>query len=83
MDADVITIEFARSSLGLLKVVGEFDYANELGPGLYDIHSPNVPEVIEIKTRLEQMAEVISSDQLWVNLGCGLKTRSWQEANRH
>lgn len=81
LDADVITIESARSDLRLLKVFsgdGE-GYPNEIGPGIYDIHSPNVPERSELVARLHQLLEVIPPEKLWVNPDCGLKTRNWAE----
>lgn len=79
MDADVITIENARSGLELLRAFADFDYPNEIGPGVYDIHSPRVPTREEIVTLLEQAAGVIPADHLWVNPDCGLKTRDWPE----
>ncbi|WP_250459813.1 5-methyltetrahydropteroyltriglutamate--homocysteine S-methyltransferase [Microbulbifer litoralis] len=86
LDADVITIESARSDLRLLEVFagdaslsGRGGYPNEIGPGIYDIHSPNVPERAELVARLEKMAEVVTVERLWVNPDCGLKTRSWAE----
>ncbi|MCO1334488.1 5-methyltetrahydropteroyltriglutamate--homocysteine S-methyltransferase [Microbulbifer sp. OS29] len=81
LDADVITIESARSDLRLLsafaKKVG--GYPNEIGPGIYDIHSPNVPERGELVERLKKIAEVVPVERLWVNPDCGLKTRNWAE----
>ncbi|WOX04856.1 5-methyltetrahydropteroyltriglutamate--homocysteine S-methyltransferase [Microbulbifer pacificus] len=81
LDADVITIESARSDLRLLQVfAGEGgSYPNEIGPGIYDIHSPNVPERKELVSRLYQLLEVIPQEKLWINPDCGLKTRSWAE----
>ncbi|MCA0899289.1 5-methyltetrahydropteroyltriglutamate--homocysteine S-methyltransferase [Microbulbifer agarilyticus] len=81
LDADVITIESARSDLRLLDVfAGENGgYPNEIGPGIYDIHSPNVPEREELQARLQQLLKVIPKEKLWVNPDCGLKTRSWAE----
>ncbi|MBY6190525.1 5-methyltetrahydropteroyltriglutamate--homocysteine S-methyltransferase [Microbulbifer agarilyticus] len=81
LDADVITIESARSDLRLLDVfAGENGgYPNEIGPGIYDIHSPNVPEREELKERLQQLLKVIPKEKLWVNPDCGLKTRNWAE----
>lgn len=79
MDADVITIENARSGLELLRAFAEFDYPNEIGPGVYDIHSPRVPTLEEIVSLLKEAAGVIPEDHLWVNPDCGLKTRDWPE----
>ncbi|MFD1215430.1 MULTISPECIES: 5-methyltetrahydropteroyltriglutamate--homocysteine S-methyltransferase [Microbulbifer] len=81
LDADVITIESARSDLRLLQAFAgdEGGYPNEIGPGIYDIHSPNVPDRAELVTRLQQLLEVIPLEKLWVNPDCGLKTRNWSE----
>ena len=79
MDADVISIEASRSKMKLLKAFRDFKYPNEIGPGVYDIHSPRVPSVDEIKTLIEMAMEVIPYDRLWVNPDCGLKTRNWPE----
>ncbi|MDE4920367.1 5-methyltetrahydropteroyltriglutamate--homocysteine methyltransferase [Cupriavidus metallidurans] len=79
MDADVITIETSRSAMELLEGFGEFDYPNEIGPGVYDIHSPRVPTVEAITRLLERACEVIPPERLWVNPDCGLKTRGWPE----
>ena len=79
MDADVITIECARSQMNLLGAFAEFRYPNEIGPGVYDIHSPRVPSVDEMVTLLRKAAQVIKPEQLWVNPDCGLKTRGWEE----
>ena len=79
MDADVITIECARSQMNLLGAFAEFKYPNEIGPGVYDIHSPRVPSVEEMVTLLQKAAQVINPAQLWVNPDCGLKTRGWKE----
>ncbi|WP_426116627.1 5-methyltetrahydropteroyltriglutamate--homocysteine S-methyltransferase [Massilia sp. PWRC2] len=79
MDADVITIETSRSDMALLRGFGEFAYPNEIGPGVYDIHSPRVPSVDAIARLLRKAAEVIPASQLWVNPDCGLKTRDWPE----
>ncbi len=80
LDADVITIEASRSDMELLAVFAEFDYPNEIGPGVYDIHSPRVPSVAEIAQQLENAAEVITQQRLWINPDCGLKTRAWEES---
>ncbi|WP_300660706.1 5-methyltetrahydropteroyltriglutamate--homocysteine S-methyltransferase [Fluviicola sp.] len=79
MDADVITIECSRSQMELLDAFADFNYPNEIGPGVYDIHSPRVPSRNEMITLLEKAKEVIPADQLWVNPDCGLKTRHWEE----
>jgi 5-methyltetrahydropteroyltriglutamate--homocysteine methyltransferase len=79
MDADVITIETSRSDMELLKGFGSFRYPNEIGPGVYDIHSPRIPSVIEIRHLLEKAMSVIPKENLWVNPDCGLKTRGWAE----
>jgi 5-methyltetrahydropteroyltriglutamate--homocysteine methyltransferase len=79
MDADVITIETSRSQMELLRGFGEFAYPNEIGPGVYDIHSPRVPDAGEMLALLRKAREVIPDDRLWVNPDCGLKTRGWEE----
>jgi len=79
MDADVITIETSRSAMELLDVFNEFNYPNEIGPGVYDIHSPNIPTVEQIVLLMKKAAERIPAERLWVNPDCGLKTRGWEE----
>ena len=79
MDADVITIETSRSDMELLRGFGDFDYPNEIGPGVYDIHSPRIPTTEEMVALLEKAAEVVPEERLWVNPDCGLKTRGWLE----
>ncbi|MEA5129806.1 MAG: 5-methyltetrahydropteroyltriglutamate--homocysteine S-methyltransferase [Proteiniphilum sp.] len=79
MDADVITIECSRSQMELLDAFVRFSYPNDIGPGVYDIHSPRVPTVDEIVDLLKEAARVIPQEQLWVNPDCGLKTRGWKE----
>ncbi|HZE90570.1 MAG TPA: 5-methyltetrahydropteroyltriglutamate--homocysteine S-methyltransferase, partial [Rhizobacter sp.] len=79
MDADVITIETSRSQMELLRGFGDFAYPNEIGPGVYDIHSPRVPDADEMLVLLRKAREVIPDDRLWVNPDCGLKTRGWDE----
>ena len=79
LDADVITLEASRGDMDLLKGFSDFRYPNEIGPGVYDIHSPRVPSVDEMVALLQRMAGVISPEQLWVNPDCGLKTRQWRE----
>ena len=82
MDADVITIECSRSQMELLDAFADFKYPNEIGPGVYDIHSPRVPSNDEMVHLLEKAAAVIPADQLWVNPDCGLKTRHWDETKK-
>ncbi|MDE2260566.1 MAG: 5-methyltetrahydropteroyltriglutamate--homocysteine S-methyltransferase [Betaproteobacteria bacterium] len=79
LDADVITIETSRSDMTLLHGFGHFHYPNEIGPGVYDIHSPRVPSTEEMVRLLEKAAAVIPANHLWVNPDCGLKTRGWPE----
>jgi 5-methyltetrahydropteroyltriglutamate--homocysteine methyltransferase len=79
MDADVITIEASRSDLELLKGFAHFNYPNEIGPGVYDVHSPAVPSTEAMAAILEKAVKVLSPEQLWVNPDCGLKTRTWAE----
>jgi len=79
MDADVITIETSRSQMELLNAFADFKYPNEIGPGVYDIHSPRVPTVDEMATLLEKASALLPARNLWVNPDCGLKTRKWPE----
>ncbi|PAF43172.1 5-methyltetrahydropteroyltriglutamate--homocysteine S-methyltransferase [Helicobacter sp. 11S02596-1] len=79
LDADVISIETARSGNELLKVFAAVGYANEVGPGVYDIHSPRIPSKEEIKQQIKLLLEVLPKEQLWINPDCGLKTRKWEE----
>jgi 5-methyltetrahydropteroyltriglutamate--homocysteine methyltransferase len=79
MDADVITIETARSDMALLDAFDDFDYPNEIGPGVYDIHSPNVPSQERMVALMRKAAERVPARRLWVNPDCGLKTRQWAE----
>jgi 5-methyltetrahydropteroyltriglutamate--homocysteine methyltransferase len=79
MDADVISIETARSGNKLLKVFKEAGYKQEVGPGVYDIHSPRIPSVEEIEKQIELLLEVLPAKQLWINPDCGLKTRKFEE----
>jgi 5-methyltetrahydropteroyltriglutamate--homocysteine methyltransferase len=80
MDADVITIETARSNMELLDGFGRFEYPNDIGPGVYDIHAPRVPGVEDIVGLVERACGVIRPERLWINPDCGLKTRGWAEA---
>jgi len=82
MDADVITIETSRSQMDLLDAFADFNYPNEIGPGVYDIHSPRVPKREEMVHLLKKAKTVIPSAQLWVNPDCGLKTRGWEETKK-
>jgi len=82
MDADVISIETSRSKMELLNAFVDFHYPSEIGPGVYDIHSPRVPSVQEIVALLRKARQVLASEQLWVNPDCGLKTRGWPEVKR-
>jgi 5-methyltetrahydropteroyltriglutamate--homocysteine methyltransferase len=79
MDADVITLETSRSDMELLEAFEAFHYPNEIGPGVYDIHSPRVPEASEMAELLRKAARRIPVERLWVNPDCGLKTRGWPE----
>ncbi len=82
LDADVITIETSRSDMELLDAFRDFDYPNEIGPGVYDIHSPNIPEVDWMVQLMEKAAERIPVERLWVNPDCGLKTRAGPRSSR-
>ena len=79
MDADVITIETSRSQMELLEAFANFDYPNEIGPGVYDIHSPRVPGTEEMTSLLAKAAKLLPPRNLWVNPDCGLKTRKRPE----
>jgi 5-methyltetrahydropteroyltriglutamate--homocysteine methyltransferase len=79
MDADVISIETSRSQMELLEVFSDFKYPNQIGPGVYDIHSPRIPTVDEMERLLIKASELIPVKNLWVNPDCGLKTRHWEE----
>jgi len=79
MDADVITIETSRSQMELLQAFAHFEYPNEIGPGVYDIHSPRVPATEEMVALLTKAASLLPAHNLWVNPDCGLKTRKWPE----
>lgn len=82
MDADVITIECSRSQMELLDAFVNFKYPNEIGPGVYDIHSPRVPAKSEMIFLLNKARSVIPQEQIWVNPDCGLKTRKWEETEK-
>ena len=79
MDADVITIETSRSDMELLDAFDHFKYPNEIGPGVYDIHSPNIPTEQHMVDLMKKAAERVPAERLWVNPDCGLKTRQWNE----
>jgi len=79
LDADVISIETSRSDMELLQSFGDFKYPNEIGPGVYDIHSPRCPSCSDMTRLLSKANEHLTPDQIWVNPDCGLKTRRWEE----
>ncbi len=79
LDADVISIEASRSNMELLEAFSDFSYPNEVGPGIWDIHSPRIPDVSEMAGLLRKAAAVLPIENLWVNPDCGLKTRAWKE----
>ncbi|HEY4201163.1 MAG TPA: 5-methyltetrahydropteroyltriglutamate--homocysteine S-methyltransferase [Devosiaceae bacterium] len=79
MDADVISIETSRSDMELLEAFRDFKYPNEIGPGVWDIHSPRVPDQDDMEALMRKAAGSIPAQQLWVNPDCGLKTRGWPE----
>lgn len=79
MDADVITIETSRSQMELLEAFDTFHYPNEIGPGVYDIHSPNIPSEDQMVNLMKLAAKRVPAERLWVNPDCGLKTRAWDE----
>ena len=82
LDADVISIETSRSQMELLEEFKQFDYPNEIGPGVWDIHSPRIPTSNEMTSLLNKAVQVIPSERLWVNPDCGLKTRAWSEVEQ-
>lgn len=79
MDADVVSIEAARSGMTLLNEILPDGYSNEIGPGVYDIHSPRVPAVEEVEHLIRKALKIFHPEQLWINPDCGLKTRNWAE----
>jgi len=81
LDADVITIESSRSQMELLEAFDHFEYPNEIGPGVYDIHSPIVPSMQSMLALMEKAVTLIPAERLWVNPDCGLKTRDWPEVD--
>ncbi len=82
MDADVITIETSRSAMELLDGFAKFSYPNDIGPGVYDIHSPRVPSIEAMENLMKRAFEVIPAERLWINPDCGLKTRGWEETKQ-
>jgi 5-methyltetrahydropteroyltriglutamate--homocysteine methyltransferase len=82
MDADVISIETSRSNMELLRAFEKFNYPNDIGPGVYDIHSPRVPNKAEMDSLLKKAIAVLPKEQIWVNPDCGLKTRGWEEVEK-
>jgi len=82
LDCDVLTVETSRSNMALLTAFEQQDYPNDLGPGVYDIHSPNVPSVEWIVELIGKATEFIPKERLWINPDCGLKTRAWQETEQ-
>ncbi|CVK15825.1 methionine synthase (B12-independent) [Apibacter mensalis] len=82
MDADVITIECSKSDMKLLNIFSEFKYPNDIGPGVYDIHSPRIPSKKEMVSLLQKAIKSIPVEQLWINPDCGLKTRGWEETEK-
>ena len=82
MDADVISIEASRSNMDLLEAFRQLDYPNKIGPGIYDIHSPRVPDVEELISLIRQALHVVPKEKLWINPDCGLKTRQWPEVRQ-
>ena len=82
MDADVISIETSRSDMELLEAFRDFDYPNQIGPGVWDIHSPRVPDAADMTALLNAAVRLIPAERLWVNPDCGLKTRGWPEVER-
>ncbi len=79
LDADVITIETSRSNMELLNAFVDFRYPAEIGPGVYDIHSPRVPAIHEMRNLMQKAMDVLPAENLWINPDCGLKTRRWEE----
>ena len=82
MDADVISIEASRSDMELLEAFKQVDYPNEIGPGVYDIHSPRIPSVNELTKQIKIILKYVSVEQVWINPDCGLKTRGEEETLR-
>ena len=79
MDADVISVEASRSKMELLDTFKQYQYPGDIGPGIYDIHSPNIPSQVEMEALIAKAAQVVPIERLWINPDCGLKTRRWDE----
>jgi 5-methyltetrahydropteroyltriglutamate--homocysteine methyltransferase len=79
LDADVISVEASRSKMELLGTFEKYQYAGDIGPGIYDIHSPNIPSQVEMEALISKAAQVVPIQRLWINPDCGLKTRQWDE----
>jgi 5-methyltetrahydropteroyltriglutamate--homocysteine methyltransferase len=79
LDADVISVEASRSKMELLDTFEQYQYSRGIGPGIYDIHSPNIPSQVEMETLISKAAEVLPIERLWINPDCGLKTRQWEQ----
>jgi 5-methyltetrahydropteroyltriglutamate--homocysteine methyltransferase len=79
LDADVISVEASRSKMALLDAFEQYQYPREIGPGIYDIHSPNIPSQGEMEALISKAAQVVPIERLWINPDCGLKTRQWDE----
>mgnify|MGYP003886095751 CR=1 FL=1 len=79
MDAEVITIETAKSGNRLLRIFRDTDFRKDIGPGVYDVHSPRVPSIDEFKDQIRERLRVIDMSRMWINPDCGLKTRKWEE----
>jgi 5-methyltetrahydropteroyltriglutamate--homocysteine methyltransferase len=79
LDADVLTVEAARSGFELLQAIADAGYSHAIGPGVYDVHSPAVPEAADIERRINAMLRAVPAERLWVNPDCGLKTRRYEE----
>ena len=79
MDADVISVEASRSKMELLDTFEQYKYPGDIGPGIYDIHSPNIPSQAEMEILIAKAAQVVPIERLWINPDCGLKTRQWDE----
>ncbi|EDP7134414.1 5-methyltetrahydropteroyltriglutamate--homocysteine S-methyltransferase, partial [Campylobacter jejuni] len=79
MDADVISFEASRSNLSLLDTLKAVNFKTEVGPGVYDIHSPRVPSVEELSLTIEKILNKLPKEQIWINPDCGLKTRAYEE----
>jgi 5-methyltetrahydropteroyltriglutamate--homocysteine methyltransferase len=79
LDADVISVEASRSKMELLGTFEQYQYPGDIGPGIYDIHSPNIPSQTEMETLIAKAARVVPVERLWINPDCGLKTRQWEQ----